>query len=240
MSQSHAVTAQNIYRRAFQMLGQDPLATFKVYSPLLLLVVVLSLCALLYLSLTTLQNSGLTVALGFLVAIASFWVFCTCCVNFHRYIVLGEQPSWLILKNSQLGFGYFLRAVVLALIFVGTMLPALLGFLFGSGVAVILFVVFTVLGSYLLMRLSPALAALAVGDQIGFKEAFARTAPYNRTFIALTFIYFFIQFIYNLIERFDPTIIFTLTIGVFLGVLHIAVITACYEIISDKRASTEA
>lgn len=102
-------------------------------------------------------------------------------VTVHRILILGNDsvPQWGLRKFEQREFDFFLKYLIVAIVFVATVV--LVTALFQAlGISIYASIFLTMLGcSILLSRISLVFPAIAVGTKMSFKESFAFTKDFK-------------------------------------------------------------
>gem|GEM_PF-2693784 len=126
-------------------------------------------------------------ALGdFSLFIAALIVYIWIIVGWHRFILLGEIPrGYLPNWHGARNMSYFVKALLIALLMVLPILlyATLMGLLFGPeglhssepALSVLFTFIFSVAISYVSLRLSMVLPAVAIGNNMAFKESWRIT-----------------------------------------------------------------
>lgn len=119
----------------------------------------------------------------------------------HRYILLEEHPGMLPAFNGGRMLAYLGRGVLLGLLLlvillvIGFVAGAILAMFLGGGdnmteeggffIGLVFALVVYIPMLFLYYRLCPVLPAAAVGESLGFKEAFSATAPGSSMLLAM-------------------------------------------------------
>eukprot|EP01013_Petalomonas_cantuscygni_P003432 TRINITY_DN13609_c0_g1_i1.p1 TRINITY_DN13609_c0_g1~~TRINITY_DN13609_c0_g1_i1.p1 ORF type:complete len:277 (+),score=77.55 TRINITY_DN13609_c0_g1_i1:22-831(+) len=116
------------------------------------------------------------------------FVFCWIAVTWHRYILLGEDPSW-ITSPSGLPIGSYLWTsvkLVLLLIVVFVPVSIVLGLIIGPLMMAspwiaggLMFLLMGGLFSFLWLRTALGLPAAAIGEKLGIRESWSKTGSFS-------------------------------------------------------------
>ncbi|MDD9738243.1 MULTISPECIES: hypothetical protein [Marinovum] len=119
--------------------------------------------------------------LGIAALLASLWI----AVAWHRYVLLGEEPAgWLPNWPGAAIPGYLWRSVLLGLVVALAAVPV--GAISAVILPPVLMLAVTVgVASFVFFRLSPILPAIALGNSLGFREAWEATRGEAGTIVGL-------------------------------------------------------
>ena len=171
-----------------------------------------------------------------------FWI----AVSWHRYVLLEEYPSgFLPVFRTDRILAYFGRGILLALIMLVFFVPimfvvvGLLGAVpaLGAivGIIVYAFVVVAV------MRLSITLPATAIGQPVGFGEAWEATKGYGGAILILLAVSFVFQVLVQLaIALFSFIPLLGALVSIFFAMLiipmiNLSILTTMYGVFIEKR-----
>lgn len=189
--------------------------------------------------------------LYFLIAIVcSIWAV----IGWHRYVLLEERPSFVPKLLPANMFGYFWRTIVVTLIVivpsaiagglagvVGGLVGAMVG---GMGAAAMVAAFGSVAGMAIALiivyRLSPLFPSVALGNAMGFGEAWAKLKGKNKMLIALAVISTIAALVLSIPTfLFDPTSVAAQAYAFVIGWVQLTVgagiVTTLYGVYVEGR-----
>ncbi|TNF20146.1 MAG: hypothetical protein EP318_12165 [Rhodobacteraceae bacterium] len=167
--------------------------------------------------------------LGIAALCASLWI----AVAWHRYVLLGEEPQgWIPRWPGGTILGYLWRSILLGLAVGLVLVPVImLGLFLGP---VLMLALAVGVGAYFFFRLSPMLPAIAVGREMGFKDAWSKTAGDSGTLVALAALMILGSLILQIptMVSGDPdsllSLVYTVVINWFATMIGISLLTTVY------------
>ncbi|MEO0359454.1 MAG: hypothetical protein AAF386_14450, partial [Pseudomonadota bacterium] len=119
-------------------------------------------------------------------------------ICWHRYVLLGEIalsfPTGKVGPYFWRGFGYAIAAFLPVVIVGGIIVTAA-----GQGAAVVVDILVTVVGLFLLFRISMGLPGLCVDQHIDLQESWKRTAPFSGMILGTTLILAVVSTVFSLL-----------------------------------------
>lgn len=161
---------------------------------------------------------------------ASLWI----AVAWHRYVLLGETPDgWLPKWPGSAILGYLWRSILLGLTVGAAIVPVII--VFGFLLAPILMIAAAVgVGSYVFFRLSPILPAIALGDNMTFRDAWRVTAEHASTVFGLAGLMILMSLVLQIptLVSGDPSslisLIYSIVVGWFATMIGISLLTTVF------------
>ncbi len=190
-------------------------------------------------------GSPVAIFLAIIQGLSTFWI----AISWHRFLLLNETNPGLLPKwNNSLMFAYFrksiLIAVLLIILAVAIMIPvyilSIMGVLTGYAVGILSGGIIAILVSYVLIRISAVLPAVAIGKPISISAAMDATRPYRSTIVLLAVLSLTVSGIPSyLLDKSSfgtmPQAILTFVVSWAQLMLSISILTTLYGYIFEGR-----